>query len=84
MPEATWEMMVSARLTIFEHVARDVLIDQLMSQSDPVAAARDYAERRLRPPPSGEIADLEPIRAAVWQQFLDTVTAEISRRVAGG
>jgi hypothetical protein len=57
-----------------------ILIWHFAAQENSVESAKDYATRRgKRDPNKPPEPDLEPIRDAVWQQFLDGVVAGVSK-----
>ena len=75
------DVMIAAKVSMLEVVMRDVLIWHFAAQENSVESAKDYARRRGRRDPNIPLeSDLEPIRDAVWQQFLDGVVAGVSKQ----
>jgi hypothetical protein len=74
------DMMIAAKVSMLEHLVRDLLVDRFNAMPDPIEYATQYAETRWQLRPGAKIEpDLEPTRQAVWQQFLDSVVAGVRK-----
>jgi hypothetical protein len=82
------EVMIAAKVAMLEFVVRDLLIDRFNSVPDPIGNAMRYAETRWKIKPGVRFQDfendLEPIRQAVWQEFLDSVVAGVRKMQEDG
>ena len=64
-------VMIAAKVSMLEHLVRDLMVDRFNNMSDPIGEATKYAETRGEMKPGAKVEpDLEPIRQGVWQQFL--------------
>jgi len=78
------DVMIAAKVSMLELIARDILVDKFNAMPDPLGNAMRYAQTREKPKPGAKIElDLEPIRQGVWQQFLDSVVAGVRKSQEG-
>ena len=79
------DVMIAAKVSMLEHLVRDLLVDRFNNMPDPVGEVTRYAETRGKLKPGVKVEpDLEPIRQGVWQQFLDSVVAGVRKSQEGG
>jgi hypothetical protein len=78
------DVMIAAKVSMLEHLVRDILVDRFCSMQNPVESATQYSETRWKLKPGAKIeADLEPARQAIWQEFLDSVVAGVRKSQEG-
>lgn len=81
MPAVDENDIRDIKITMLEAVVRDIFTEAFLANEDPVAAATTYAEQRIRIARSATLdPELEPIRHGVWQQYLDSIVAQVTRR----
>jgi hypothetical protein len=75
---------MTAKIAMLEGLVRDILVDRFPTMDDPVRNAMRYAEAKMPLSKGAKVdPDLEPVRQAVLQEFLDSVVALV-RKSAGG
>jgi hypothetical protein len=70
------DVMIAAKVSMLESLMRDLFEDRFKSMNDPIEAAKQYAATRIQIRPDAKI-EPDPIREAVWQEFLDSVVAGV-------
>jgi hypothetical protein len=77
------QTLISMKVPILEAIAIELLTAMLLQTPDPIAAAIEFAERRLQPIRDRLATDSDVRLLAaeeVWSEFLDRLVASVQRQ----